>query len=234
MNCEKCHELLSDFLDGTLTGEARVLVGRHLEECPSCAAVRADLGAIVTTARAAHDYSVAPPSSRALWLRISNTIEAERVEQRRATMRAATAAAAAQPQSFLARALNMRWTLTLPQLTAAVAALVVAVSALTALSVQSLRRNAESAAAAARPAAHGQRVMSDEELEVLMQRVEQRKGRWNARMREAFERNLSVIDAAVNDSRQQLDQSPHDAVSEDALDAAMRNKKDLLRQFAEL
>ena len=68
----------------------------------------------------------------------------------------------------------------------------------------------------------------------IMQRVEARKSRWSPRMREAFERNLSVIDAAVNDSMQQLDQSPHDAVSEDALDAAMRNKKELLRKFAEL
>ena len=83
MNCEKCQALLSDFLDGTLTGEARVLLGRHLEACPTCTAVRDDLSAIVTTARAAHDYSIAPPSSHALWLRISNTIEAERAEQRR-------------------------------------------------------------------------------------------------------------------------------------------------------
>src|SRR5438105_9024424 len=110
MNCEKCQALLSDFLDGTLTGEARILLGKHLEACAFCAAVRDDLSTIVTTARAAHDYSIAPPSSRALWLRISNTIEAERTEQRRATMRAA-AAASARRESFLARVLNKRWTL---------------------------------------------------------------------------------------------------------------------------
>jgi hypothetical protein len=67
-----------------------------------------------------------------------------------------------------------------------------------------------------------------------MQRVEQRKTRWNPRLREAFERNLSVIDAAVNDSLQQLDATPHDVVSEEALDAAMRDKKELLREFASL
>ena len=231
MNCEKCQALLSDFLDGTLTGEARVLLGRHLEVCPTCAAVRDDLSAIVTTAQAAHDYSIAPPSSRALWLRISNTLEAERAEQRRATMRAA-AAVSGQRESLFARTLNKRWTLTLPQLSAAVAALVVAVSAVTIFGVQTLRRNSETAAVKSAP--QGRRLMSDQELEFLMQRVEARKGRWSPRMREAFERNLSVIEAAVNDSRQQLDLSPHDAVSEDSLDDAMRNKKELLRQFAEL
>jgi hypothetical protein len=231
MNCEKCQALLSDFLDGTLTGEARILLGKHLETCPTCAAVRDDLSAIVTTARATHDYSIAPPSSHALWLRISNTLEAERAEQRRATMRA-VAAASVRRESFLARTLNKRWTLTLPQLSAAVATLVVAVSTITIFGVQTLRRNAETAAV--KPVPYGQRVMSDQELEFLMQRVEARKSRWSPRMREAFERNLSVIDAAVNDSRQQLDLSPHDAVSEDALDDAMRNKKELLRQFAEL
>jgi hypothetical protein len=230
MNCEKCHELLSEYLDGTLAGEARIALGRHLEECTVCAAVRDDLATIVTTARTTANQQIAPPSSHALWLRISNTIEAERIEQRRATLRAAAATAAAQPQGTFARALNKRWTLTLPQLSASVAALVVAVASLTIFTVQSLRRSAESV----HPAAQAQRMMSDQELEMLMQRIEARKSRWSPRMREAFERNLSVIDAAVNDSMQQLNQSPHDAVSEDALDDAMRNKKELLRQFAEL
>ena len=231
MNCEKCHELLSDFLDGTLTGEARVLLSKHLDECRACAAARADLHAIITTARDAHDYTIAPASSRALWLRISNTIEAERAEQRQTAARAA-ATAATHRESFIARTLNKRWTLTLPQLTAAVAALVVAVSAVSVFTVQSLRGTPATALKPAQFAAH--RTINDQELELLMQRVEQRKTRWNPRMREAFERNLNVINAAVNDSLQQLDETPHDVVSEEALDAAMRDKKELLRAFAEL
>ena len=233
MNCEKCHELLSDFLDGTLTGEARILLSRHLSECPACADARDDLHTIINSARNVRDEATAPPSSRALWLRISNTIEAEREEQRRAAARAAAiAAASARPENFITRTLHKRWTLTLPQLGAAVAALVVAVAAVTVFSVQSLLHKPVEAGKSPQVAAH--RSINDQELELLMQRVEQRKTRWNPRMREAFERNLSVIDAAVNDSLQQLDETPHDVVSEEALDAAMRGKKELLREFAEL
>lgn len=234
MNCEKCQELLSDFLDGTLTGEERVLLGRHVTDCLACAAVRDDLGAIVSSAQAAHNYSYAPPNSRALWLRISNTLEAERAAQQQAAARVA-ALAADRRESFVARTLQRRWTLTLPQLSAAVAALVVAVATVTVFSVQSMLRPQSppdiKVAAAGGPA---HRTINDQELDLLMQRIEQRKARWNPRMRDAFERNIVVIDAAVNDSLQQLDQSPHDEVSEEALDAAMRDKKELLRQFAEL
>src|SRR5437764_7783898 len=123
MNCEKCQELLSDLLDGTLTGEARARLNKHLDECLVCAGVRDELSAIVTTARDVRDYSIAPQNSRALWLRISNTIEAERAHERQASTRAA-AVSAGRRESFITRTLNKRWTLSLPQLTAAVIALV--------------------------------------------------------------------------------------------------------------
>jgi Putative zinc-finger len=230
MNCEKCQGLLSEFLDGTLTGEERTLLGRHLDDCPICMSVRDDLSAIVTTAQEVRDCTLAPANSRALWLRISNTIEAERETERR-TVAQVAAVVASRRENLITRVLNKRWTLSLPQLTAAIAALVVGVAAFTALSVQSLRRTppleAQLPVANRTPA-------SDPELELLMQRIEQRKTRWSPRMREAFEHNLSVIDAAVNDSREQLDQSPHDEVSEEALNDAMSHKKELLREFADL
>lgn len=233
MNCDQCQELLSDFLDGTLTGAERLLLGRHLTDCAACAAVRDDLGAIVSSAQAAHNFSYSPPSSRALWLRISNTLEAERAEQQQTAARVA-ALAATRREGFVARTLHRRWTLTLPQLTAAVVALVVAVAAGTVFSVQSLLRPQPPAEVKVAATTQGHRALNDQELDLLMQRIEQRKARWNPRMRDAFERNIEVIDAAVNDSLQQLNQSPHDELSEEALDAAMRDKKELLRQFAEL
>src|SRR2546423_15185540 len=225
MNCEKCQELLSDFLDGALTGEARASLSSHLDVCLICANAHAELSAIITTARDVGDYEIAPPNSRALWLRISNTIEAERAGGRRAAAQVAAAAEAARRcESFITRILNKRWTLSLPQLTAAVMALVVGVAGLTALSVQSLR-HAQTTEAKLPPAP--MRRINDQELNLLLQRIEQRKARWNPRMRESFERNLGVIDAAVNDSLEQLDQSPHDEVSEDALNNAMSPKKEL-------
>ena len=66
------------------------------------------------------------------------------------------------------------------------------------------------------------------------QRVEQNKARWNPQMRETFDRNMSVIDAAVNDSMRELAQNPHDGVSEDILNAALNDKVELLKEFADL
>jgi hypothetical protein len=65
-------------------------------------------------------------------------------------------------------------------------------------------------------------------------RVEFNKARWNPQMRETFDRNLKVIDEAVNDSLDALSKSPHDEVSEEMLNAALSEKLSLLKEFAEL
>ncbi len=75
MNCEKCHELLSDFLEGTLTDKDRTTLSAHLDECLSCVGVRDELNGIVTFCRDHRGEYVAPPNEKALWLRIRNTIE---------------------------------------------------------------------------------------------------------------------------------------------------------------
>jgi hypothetical protein len=65
-------------------------------------------------------------------------------------------------------------------------------------------------------------------------RVEMNKARWSPQMRETFDRNMSVIDAAVNDSMDQLKQNPHDAISEDILNEALNDKVALLKEFSDL
>jgi hypothetical protein len=64
--------------------------------------------------------------------------------------------------------------------------------------------------------------------------VELNKARWNPQMRETFDKNLSVIDAAVNESMRQLSLNPHDEVSEEILNAALNDKAELLKEFAAL
>ena len=66
------------------------------------------------------------------------------------------------------------------------------------------------------------------------QRVETNKARWNQEMRDTFERNLKVIDQAVNDSLNELNRDPHDEVSEEMLNAALNEKLALLREFSDL
>ena len=233
MDCEKCSDLLGDFLDGTLAGDDRTLLSTHLEECLGCACVRDEIRAIVATAAESREHFVAPPNERALWLRVRNTIEAELTAQQRAVA-ANTFTAESARENFLSRLMNKRWALSLPQLTAAVVAIVIGVSVITTVGMQRLATGEGTKPVAETRATR--RPNSDQliAIEYLMQRVEERKSRWNPRMREAFDRNLRVLDATVSDSLKELDESPHDEISEEALNAALRDKMELLREFSEL
>jgi hypothetical protein len=234
MDCEKCSDLLGNFLDGTLEGDDGALFSAHLEECLGCACVRDELRAIVSVAAESREQFVAPPNERALWLRVRNTIEAELSAQQR-TAAAGASAARRERENFLTRLMNKRWALSLPQLTAAVVAIVVGVSVITTVGMQRLAAEQASKTDAS-PARVAKKLNHDQlvAIEYLMERVKERKGRWNPRMREAFERNLGIIDATVSDSLKELDESPHDEISEEALNAALRDKMELLREFSEL
>ncbi|HEY1404182.1 MAG TPA: zf-HC2 domain-containing protein [Pyrinomonadaceae bacterium] len=234
MDCEKCSDLLADFLDDSLEGDERALFSAHLEECLGCACVRDEIRSIVSVATESREHFVAPPNERALWLRVRNTIEAELSAQQRAAAAVASASAArGARENFLTRLMNKRWALSLPQLTAAVVAIVVGVSVVTTVGMQRL---ATGQAAKPETAQSVKKVNHDQSvaIEYLMKRVEERKGRWNPRMREAFDRNLGIIDATVSDSLKELNESPHDEISEEALNAALRDKMELLREFSEL
>ena len=234
MDCEKCSDLLGDFLDGTLAGDDRTLLSTHLDECLGCACVRDEIRSIVSVAAESREHFVAPPNERALWLRVRNTIEAELTAQERSVAASAPLAGSGH-ENFLARLMNKRWALSLPQLAAAVVAIVIGVSVITTVGMQRLAAGQ----GGARPVADvkpGRKLDSDQliAIEYLMQRVEERKNRWNPRMREAFDRNLGIIDATVSDSLKELNESPHDEISEEALNAALRDKMELLREFSEL
>ena len=77
MNCDKCHGLISDFLDGALSQAEQKTLSVHLDECLDCADVRNDLQSIVGFCRSQRGEYTAPPNEKALWLRIRNVIEAE-------------------------------------------------------------------------------------------------------------------------------------------------------------
>jgi hypothetical protein len=66
------------------------------------------------------------------------------------------------------------------------------------------------------------------------QRVDYNKARWSPQMRETFDRNLAVIDQAVNESFDSLSKDPQDEVSKEMLDTALNEKLSLLKEFAEL
>ena len=241
MNCEKCQELVSDFLDGTLAIEDQALFNQHLGACLSCADVRDEMQAIVGVAHAERGQHASPPNERALRLRIRNTVEAERDADRRAAR-----VSAGTHESFWARLMGKRWELSLPQMTMAVAATVASVSLVTTLGVRSFRDRQTMASEASSSQTAGSQpreVVMDSfyrrgfvrkvDIDYLNQRVDQRKANWNPQMRAAFDRSMIVIDQVVSDSLSELEHNPQDEVSEEMLNAALRDKMKLLQEFSE-
>ena len=235
MNCEKCQDLISDFLDGALSHEDQKTLNAHLGECLECADVRNDLQSIVDFSSTQRGEYEAPPNAQALWQRIRNMIES-------GAGSVAVATAPARQKSW-SNWVGRSWELSFGQLAAAAAAIVLVVSLST---IVGLRRfqggdTAKSGGyigpaglSLAAASVHDRVAKQQQLISYWNERVEFNKARWSPQMRETFDRNLAVIDQTVNDSMNSLTQNPHDEVSEEILNAALNDKLSLLKEFAEL
>jgi hypothetical protein len=134
--------------------------------------------------------------------------------------------------------------LTLPQLAAAISVIIIAVALGTAFSLQQVRNNSQTSMSAQAtsdsPPIKALATNVDDRvrrqqvaIDYWYERVSQRKRRWNPQLREAFERNLSVLDEAVETSRQRLKDNPHDEISEETLNSALNDKMELLKEFSD-
>ena len=250
MNCEKCQELLSDFLDGALTDDEHRVLSAHVEECLECFHVRSELDEIVSFCRETRGQYDAPPNEKALWLRIRNTIESQPQAIAAGASRSSTTRAAAGSLRWWSHLMDRQWELTLPQLAAAVSVIIIAVALGTAFSLQQVKNSSQPEAQAQasggppqQAAVQGVKALSGNvddrvrrqqiAIDYWYERVSQRKRAWNPRMREAFENNLNVLDQAVEDSRQRLKVNPHDEISEEMLNAALNDKMELLKEFSD-
>jgi hypothetical protein len=234
MNCEKYQDLLSDFIGGSLTPKDHNSVETHLSVCVVCAEARSDLDAIVGFCLEHRGEYDAVPNERALWLRISNLIEAE--------LAASAGTDVPSNSGFWFRLMNRSWQLSFPQLATAVSVIVVLVAMITFVGIRgfTFTGSGSSFRAAGVPIVPSASTVADryrqqqQVIDYWNRRVELNKARWNPQMRETFDRNMSVIDAAVNDSTRQLNENPHDEISEEILNAALNDKVELLKEFAEL
>jgi anti-sigma factor RsiW len=227
MNCDSCQQLLSDFLDESLDREHRMQVVSHLAGCSDCTAVQDELLSILHCGVEYRDHLVeTPPNPQALWLRISNIIESEMPAPELASARQA---------STRTGWLNRSWRFTLPQMAVGVAALVITVSVLTTLGIRNFAPNRGATASLETVPRAGKN--SDQLLEQQIaywdQRVQQRKAQWNQQTRDAFDRNVQILDQAVADYRRELQSNPNDEVSAEMLHSALNEKMTLLQDFAE-
>ena len=228
MNCENYQILLSDFVDGALTREDCTRLELHLNSCPDCNDARSDLNVIVDFCREQRGVYDPVPNSQAMWLRISNLFEAEQGSSNHVQSPA--------PEAGWFFRLTHR-SFSFPQLAGAVGAAVIVVTMATAFGMYRmtnpgpLMRVPEVANVISVKDRYRQQ---QETIAYWNQRVEMNRARWTAQTRDTFDRNMSVIDAAVNDSMNQLQANPHDTVSEDILNEALNDKVALLKEFSDL
>ncbi len=159
-----------------------------------CDSVRQDLTSIVSYCQMHRGEYEAPPNTQALWLRIHNVIEAENGSR-------AVAYAKSRQPSFFSRLMGHTWELSLPQLAASAVALVLVVSLATVVGLR--RLSATEGVTAADTQVDDAYSVSDrvwqrqQAMNYWEQRVKQNRARWSQVERDAFDRNLKVIDEDV-------------------------------------
>lgn len=243
MNCEKCQDLFSDFLDGAMNDEDRAMFSAHLEECLPCFNVHAELNSIVSFCQDNRGQYDAPPNENAMWLRIRNTIESGY-----AVPASAKRARTTQHDTLWSRTMKRSWQLSFPQMATAVVAIIVFASLATVVGLRGLQNNSGGATAldgsgvrttalTSNPNNANEptdRLWQNQQINYLARIVEQNKGHWNPQVRADFERNLNLLDETLNESLQKLAVQPHDDVTEEMLNSALNDKMQLLKEFSDL
>jgi len=230
MNCEKYQNLLSDLIDGSLTPSVCEEVEAHLSACAPCAEARRDLQVIVSYCREQRGEYEAVPNGQAMWLRISNVIEAELGSRK--------PAAAPAGAGWWFRLTNRSWQLTFPQLATSIAATLVVAVLFTFAAMRIANntgiRTGGVAIGTDVSNVHDRYRQQEQLIEYWNKRVELNKARWTQQMRDAFDRDMSIYDGTVSEAMRRLNQNPHDEVSEDVLNAALNDKIALLKEFGDL
>ncbi len=240
MNCIECKEGLGPFLDNELDESRASLVRTHLAICGDCALVCEDLSAILFTCGSEDGMELVPPNSQALWCRISNTIESE---IKPAPLR--------QPEPVRGRF----WRLSLPQLASAVLGIAILSSLLTVVAIRNYMQptTADFTTRSAPTQTTFEKVLAKVGLINTPQqardrrvkeqqaaitywdnRVQTRRVQWDAYTREAFDRNLQVLNESLDQYTYILQQDPEDDLSVEMLDSVMNDKMNLLRDFSDL
>ena len=229
MTCGELNELLVDRVDGRLASAEQRTVERHLEVCGNCSALVTDLRTIRAAAFMLDRHEPAPE----VWTRLQVTVAAEPAPKSRLL---------AMPGALGRRSLGEggNWPVWLGAAAALVLATVIGLLPLmsrdaapatdaaadagdTEISVESVA--AEFAAAEK----HYQKAIDD-----LQTIANQDTGELDPQVASVLQKNLTVIDQAISESRAALNSQPASANAQDGLFDALRTKVALLQTTVEL
>jgi hypothetical protein len=243
MNCEGCQEYLSLYLDGELDETTSANIRTHLSICAACAKLCEDFSVILATCRETVPSEIVPPNSQALWCRINNLIESE--------IKPEPEPIEEPKKGWISRG----WNLSFSQVGAAVIAIAMISSLLTIVGIRNyfapsgedftsrstasqttLEKFLSKVGLVDTPQQARERRMKEQQaaIDYWTKRVSERRGQWDAKMRDAFDRNLHLIDESVNEYSTILQENPDDDITGEMLDTVLNDKMDLLREFSEL
>jgi len=241
MNCEECQQQISLYLDGELDEVASADMRGHLTVCAACAKLCEDFSVLLESCRNNVPSEIVPPNSQALWRRINNIIESEVTPEPQEVPR----------KGWLSRG----WNLTVSQAGAGVLAIALISSLLTVVGIRNYfepsgedftSRSSASQTTFEKllskvglvetPQQARERRIKEQQAAIAYwtNRVRERRGQWDAKMRDAFDRNLNLIDESVSEYTTILQENPDDDLTGEMLDAVLNDKMDLLREFSDL
>jgi Putative zinc-finger len=218
MECRAVVSLLSDYLDDQevwLSENDVRDITNHLGKCSKCWNVKQELDEIRSAAR---ELPLHTPG-RAVWTRISNIVEVEVPASKR-------------PTRVEAPELNRwewikshRFTFNLPQMAgAALLALALLFFGVINQSNPTDRFDMTGATTALLP--DEDRIKA--ELTRRLDAINSRKSNWDPKMREAFERDLKMIEDSLQHARQLLDANRADKVQQEMVLSLYQEKRQLL------
>lgn len=230
MTCDRFEALLGDFLEEGLDPATREACEAHRTACPACAALVADLDAIVTAAATLP----MPAPSRDLWPVIETRLETPVVplDHARAAVAARTTfqwrRLAIAAVALVTVSAGVTWTLArpdapeIPGAAAREAAVGGTVTGTLATTV------ADAAPPVALDTLYGR------EIALLRNAAEGTLGRLDSSTVAVVRRNLDIIDQAIRESREALAADPNSGFLLEQLDHAYERKVELLRRLAML
>jgi len=239
MTCDECKNLIGPFLDNEIDESRAPLVRMHLATCDPCAKVCEDLATILDVCSVEPSSEIVPPNSQAMWARISNSLEHEK----RQTL--------LPPPPVKGRF----WQFSFGQLASALACIAVVSSLLTVAAVRNYSepdtadfttRSAATQTTVEKflskiglvesPQQARDRRVAEQRAAIAYwdERVQLRRAQWDRVTRDAFDRNLRMIDESVNEYTLILETDPDDDLSGEMLDAVLSEKMNLLRDFSDL
>jgi anti-sigma factor RsiW len=213
MNCEHCHAVIDDYVDGTLDAGDRGRVEAHVASCAACRALAEDLQAI---RRAAGTLERHQPPARA-WTRLAASLDAER--SRRFGWRPPSPGLALAATLLLVVG-GTSWMLWQQMQTPAAPARTQAPASVPADPelVQSVETELKLAEEHYQKAIAGLEQITRTESAAL-----------DPQVASVLQKNLEVIDQAIGESRAALQTQPTSEVAQESLFEALRNKVSLLQ-----